>query len=291
VTYPNGGEYLTTGVPIDVTWTEENPAAQFHVQYTDNYGDLATTTDDFERSGLGADYTTGGDATWFLTSSSAHGGVRSARAGDIDDNEDSWMTRDVGGGDVSFWYRVSSESGWDHFSFYIDGDQELHVSGTVDWTRYSTTLAAGSHELKWEYDKDGSQSHGSDTVWLDDLEVIDDNTTWTDIIALTAPGASSTPWTPSVAGADYKVRLRSYYEGLYGDFDESDATFSVESPQADGDYDDDGDVDLADYGAFQRCFLESGVAPCNEAFDFVADGTIGLDDCAEFVPLIIGPQE
>jgi hypothetical protein len=289
VTYPNGGESLTTGVPIDVTWTAGNPAAQFHVQYTDNYGDLTTVTDDFERSTLGKDYTTGGHANWLLTSSSAHGGMISARAGDIDDDEVSWMTRAVGGGDVSFWYRVSSESGYDYFNFYIDDDRDLHVSGTVGWTQYSTTLAAGSHELKWEYDKDGSQSHGSDTVWVDDLEVVVENTVWTDVIALTEPGASSTPWTPPAAGEDYKVRVRSNYEGSYGNFDESDATFSVEGPQATGDYDGDGDVDLADFGAFQGCILESGVEPCNDAFDFVVNGTIDLNDYEEFVPRMTGP--
>ena len=55
--------------------------------------------------------------------------------------------------------------------------------------------------------------------------------TWTDIIALTEPGAFSTPWTPASEGPDYKVRVRSYEEiAGYGLWDESDATFTVGGP-------------------------------------------------------------
>jgi hypothetical protein len=65
----------------------------------------------------------------------------------------------------------------------------------------------------------------------------------------------------------------------------------MEMLPADGDCDNDGDVDLVDMRALQECFGSSGVQPCNDAFDFVADGQIDLDDYAEFVNEITGPQQ
>ena len=133
VTYPNGGELLTAGVPIDVTWVG-SPAQQFHVQYTSNFGQFDTTTDDFERTTLGADYTTGGDASWATTSSQAHGGTRSARAGAVTHGQSSWMTRTVGEVQVSFWYYVNSETNYDFFNFYVDASRKIHASGYGSWT-------------------------------------------------------------------------------------------------------------------------------------------------------------
>jgi len=282
ITSPNGGELLDAGVETSVIWTG-NPAAQFHVQYSGNYGDVESVTDGFESGSLGPEYTTGGDANWYVTASSAYTGTYSARAGSITHDELTWMKRSAGGGDLSFWYRVSSESSWDYFYFYIDGDRKLDVSGNVGWTQYSTTLPAGSYELRWEYDKDGSMSSGSDTVWIDDLEIVEDNTAWADIINLTSTGVTSTPWTPSVAGDAYKVRVRSYKDAAYGDWDESDATFAVE---ATGDYEHDGDVDLADFALFQVCFGSSPSGDCQAAFDFDGDDDVDPVDHAGFVPLL-----
>ena len=245
VVSPNGGETLTAGVATEVVWTG-SPSARFQVQYTDNYGDVETISDGFEDGSLGPEYDTGGDQAWYVTSSQPHSGSYSARAGNIGDNQASWMTRIVGGGDVNFWYRVSSESGYDFFNFCVDGDQQMHLSGNGNWTFYSTTLPPGSHELMWEYDKDYSQSHYYDTAWIDDLEVTTDNTEWLDIVALTDPGVMSVEWVPPTAGEDYKVRVRRIYDGgAHGTWDESDGTFSVE-PGLVGDLNGDGVVDLSD---------------------------------------------
>src|SRR5690606_31276659 len=72
-------------------------------------------------------------------------------------------------GDLSFWYKVSSESSYDYLKFYIDGTVQNQWSGTVDWTQATYTLAAGTRVLKWEYMKDGSVDSGSDCAWVDDI--------------------------------------------------------------------------------------------------------------------------
>ena len=261
------------------------------MQFTDNYGDIAVVTDDFERTSLGSDYVTGGDRDWITTTTAAHGGARSAANGNISDNQISWMTRTVSGGMLSFWYRVSSEDGWDFFNFYIDGVRQLHVSGIGSWTYYSTTLASGSHELKWEYDKDTSVSSGSDTVWIDDLQLNQDNTAWTDIVALTGVGAQSAPWTPSTEGDAYRVRVRAVYSGsINGAWDESDADFAVvASSVVIGDLNCDGLVNNGDIDPFVLALTNPGqyavdYPDCDiSAADINGDGLVNNGDIDAFV--------
>jgi hypothetical protein len=245
---PNGGEQLPVNETTVVNWSG-NPAARFHVQHTANYGQTEAVFDGFESGELDEEYNTGGDAPWFVTAAVSHTGSYSARAGDIGDDDNSWMTRTVGGGEISFWYRVSSEADYDFFNFYIDAQRLIHASGTSgDWTLFATTLPAGNHTLNWEYDKDFSYSHGSDTAWIDDLQIVDDLTEWTDIVGLTDPGAMTAEWTPTEESEDCKVRVRAFYEGAYyGAWDESDETFAVGAGSScPADFDGDGDVDTAD---------------------------------------------
>lgn len=278
---PNGGENLMVEVPTTVTWSG-NADAGFQVQYTSNYGDIQSSTDSFEGlGGLDPAYTTGGDADWLVTTSGAHTGARSAQAGDIGDSQVSWLTRSAGQGDLSFWYRVSSEANYDYFNFYVDGDRKIQASGTTGaWTYFSTTLPIGRHTLKWEYSKDSSSSSGDDTVWIDDFEISVDNTSWSDIIAMTAPGAMSAPWTPTVPSEDYKVRVQAHYPGGgYGTADESDATFVVQACVL-------GDIDIA---VFADIMVGSQVGTEYErcAADVNNDGWIDGRDVQVYVSILL----
>ena len=295
VTYPNGGEELSSGIATSVTWVG-NPDAQFHVQYSDNYGQSGVIVDGFETGTLGAEYTTGGDAEWYVVGSGAHAGSYCARAGVISHYDTTWMTRTVAGGELSFWYRVSSESGYDWFNFYVDGDRKIHVAGESGWQHYSTTLATGSHELKWEYTKDVNTTSGSDTAWIDELTIVDDQTTWTDIIALTETGATSTPWTPGEASTDCKVRVRAYYgAGSYGEWDESDATFAINSsPYPVGDLDCSGSVNSFDIDPFVLALTDptgydAAYPGCDRMLgDINGDGAVNSFDIDSFVSLLVG---
>ena len=60
---------------------------------------------------------------WVITDSERHSGTYAASAGYIGDGEQSWLTirLDISvGGEISFWYKVSSESGHDFLRFFID---------------------------------------------------------------------------------------------------------------------------------------------------------------------------
>ena len=71
---------------------------------------------------------------------------------------------------LSFDYKVSSEQGYDKFSFNVNGSKLFEKSGEIDWESYTWTAAsAGSYTFVWKYDKDYSVSSGSDCVWLDEV--------------------------------------------------------------------------------------------------------------------------
>ena len=209
-------------------------------------------------------------------------------------SQTSWMTRTATGGPFSFYYRVSSQSGSDWFNFYIDGSRVAHRSGTVNWTQYSTTLVSGTHTLKWEYVKDAGGSSGSDTVWIDDVTVSGDITSWSNIIDLTGVGATSTPWTPVTPGDMYKVRVRAYVDGGYGPWDESNSLFTVTESggcaptDLDGDIDLDGHTDGRDVQAFCSAIL--GVPTAGQIChgDFNGNSQLDIGDVAGFVTALLG---
>jgi len=80
------------------------------------------------------------------------------------------MVTAVAGDKVSFYWKVSSESG-DYLKFYIDSQYQTGITGEVDWQKKSYSLTAGSHTLKWVYSKDSSGSAGEDCGWVDGLKV------------------------------------------------------------------------------------------------------------------------
>jgi YHS domain-containing protein len=113
---------------------------------------------------------TGGDAHWFGQTGVSHDGVDAAQSGDIGHDQNTYFQTTVtGSGTLTFWWRVSSESGYDYLRFFIDGVEQDAISGETAWTQQSYSIGSGSHTLKWEYMKDGSVSSGSDCGWVDEL--------------------------------------------------------------------------------------------------------------------------
>lgn len=110
----------------------------------------------------------GGD--WFITDTNPYEGVYCTQSADIGDNGSTSMLLDyeVGAdGTISFYYKVSSESGYDYLTFYIDNVEKGSWSGEVPWTFQEYEVTAGNHTFKWTYNKDTSVSNGSDAAWVD----------------------------------------------------------------------------------------------------------------------------
>jgi len=122
-------------------------------------------------------FTTGGSADWAEDTSNSYYGGDSAVSGTITDSQNTYVQAVVNYSTtkaVKFYWQVSSEANYDYLRFYVDGVLKDEIAGTVSWEQKSFTLSAGSHTLKWSYEKDGSVSSGSDKGWVDKVEIVDD---------------------------------------------------------------------------------------------------------------------
>lgn len=127
--------------------------------------------EDWESGDLTAfDWTTGGNAPWTITSGSPYEGSFSAKSGSISDDQTSTLSvvMDVLANDtISFYRKVSSESGYDFLKFKIDGAQKDEWSGEIAWSSVAYPVSTGQRTFTWSYEKDYSQSEGSDAAWVD----------------------------------------------------------------------------------------------------------------------------
>jgi len=112
-----------------------------------------------------------GSYAWEIDDAGAYEGTYSAVSQDINDGQTATITvtMDVASdGEISFYKKVSSESGWDYLKFYINNQEQDSWAGEVTWSQETYSVTAGTNvEFKWEYDKDGSVSNGSDCGWID----------------------------------------------------------------------------------------------------------------------------
>ena len=112
----------------------------------------------------------GGNADWFITDILPYEGNYCTRSGDINDQQSSELliTLEVlTDGQISFFKKVSSEPGYDYLEFYIDNTKLDSWAGTINWSEESFDITAGTHMVKWVYDKDMYVSSNQDCAWLD----------------------------------------------------------------------------------------------------------------------------
>ncbi len=109
---------------------------------------------------------------WVHDDATAYTGSWSMRSGAIgDDGKSNLYTYMYDCSRISFARKVSSEEGCDFLVLY-EGEIEIgHWSGALDWEVISLDLPQGSHEFRFQYEKDGSLSAGSDCAWVDDVVI------------------------------------------------------------------------------------------------------------------------
>jgi subtilisin family serine protease len=114
-----------------------------------------------------------GNQPWFVTNQTAATGQYSARSGVIGDNQTSSLrlTDNFRAGTGTFYYKVSSEAGWDWLQFFVDNQSMGQWSGEVDWTQFIFSLSKGTHTLEWRYSKDPAISLGLDAAFLDNVDL------------------------------------------------------------------------------------------------------------------------
>ena len=124
----------------------------------------------FESGSFEPQWSFGGNAPWSITTENPHDGAYCSQSGNIGDNQNSEMEITLeltSGGDVSFYRKVSSESGYDYLEFYINDIKQGEWAGELDWAEVIFPVTAGEHTFKWVYDKDSYVSSGSDCGWID----------------------------------------------------------------------------------------------------------------------------
>ncbi|MBW6514600.1 MAG: hypothetical protein K0B87_07580 [Candidatus Syntrophosphaera sp.] len=131
----------------------------------------------FDSGVMPPEFTLGGDADWYLVPHTLLRGW-ALRSGEIAHSQSSWISTSLGVNSgsavtVEFDYRVSSESGWDHLRFYVNGSQVESWSGNSGWQTYSHTFTHNSPtlEIKFAYTKDGSVNANLDCAFVDNISV------------------------------------------------------------------------------------------------------------------------
>jgi hypothetical protein len=148
------------------------PTNKFHIE---NIGTPSSVlSQNFETNAI-SPLTTNGNANWTTQTIQKFAGSYAAKSGAIGNNQNTNMSYTVtvptGGASLSFYLRVSSESGYDYLKLYIDGVQQTQWSGTVSWTQQTYTLSAGSHTLTWTYSKDSGTAFGEDAAYIDNISI------------------------------------------------------------------------------------------------------------------------
>jgi hypothetical protein len=107
---------------------------------------------------------------WTITTGTSWEGILSAMSGDIGDNNSTILAIKISYSvqdSIRFYYKVSSEPGYDHLHVRINGTEILKKSGEIPWTRAAAAVSEGINIIEWIYKKDGSISGGSDCAWID----------------------------------------------------------------------------------------------------------------------------
>ncbi|MBK7214011.1 MAG: M28 family peptidase [Bacteroidales bacterium] len=152
--------YATVLQSIDVT--AEDTIYNFQLQESPAWS--------FETGSYEASWTFSGNAPWTISTETPYDGLYCSKSGTIGHSQSTEMSVQLNitsPGTISFFRKVSSESGYDYLKFYIDNVQQAQWSGTVAWGEVNYTVTAGLHTFKWTYSKDGSAVAGSDCAWVD----------------------------------------------------------------------------------------------------------------------------
>ena len=165
-TYKGKATLRIKPVPHDITLTVNDPAmGSLRVG-------LVVYSEDFETLDNGAfelpnGWTNDNERPWVVENHT----LKSGNAGQDNSNSTIQATYNfTNPGKISFSYRISSEDYSDKGFFSIDGVTKIDVSGSSDGT-FTENVDAGEHTFSWWYSKDGSQSHGEDAFFIDNIVI------------------------------------------------------------------------------------------------------------------------
>jgi len=127
--------------------------------------------EDFESGDFSEfDWGFSGNQPWTIDDSDPYEGQYCMQSGEIDHGQTSEIIINIEvppTAEVSFWYQVSSEAGFDFLEFYIDDEKMDAWSGDVAWAKTSFEIEPGEKTFKWVYAKNDSGTGGDDFARVD----------------------------------------------------------------------------------------------------------------------------
>jgi alpha-tubulin suppressor-like RCC1 family protein len=152
-------------------------SADFIVTTVDFVGDsLDSALDTAPAANPAITWSTGGDNPWFGENVFSKYGGSAAQSGKANTPGSTWLETTVTGTfTVSFFQKVSSQSGRDFLHFSIDGVEKSKIGGNVNWQQKSYSVTTGTaatvHTLRWTYTKDATIAAGADAGWIDMVRI------------------------------------------------------------------------------------------------------------------------
>jgi hypothetical protein len=110
---------------------------------------------------------------WKISAIDPYDGRIAAQSGSITHNQSSLLSIKTyynSSDSIKFWYKVSSESGYDYLYFKLNDVIVMRKSGEVPWEKAVIFVPAGYNKMEWIYVKDGSVSSGSDMAMIDMID-------------------------------------------------------------------------------------------------------------------------
>jgi hypothetical protein len=110
---------------------------------------------------------------WKISTVDPFDGRIAAKSGAITHNQSSSLSIKAyynSSDSIKFWYKVSSESGYDYLYFKLNDVIMMRKSGEIPWESTVVFVPAGINKMEWVYVKDGSVSSGSDMAMIDMID-------------------------------------------------------------------------------------------------------------------------
>ena len=108
-----------------------------------------------------------GFGTWIAQGAVSRDGSAAQERGVPDSGRGELCAWALGPGQVTFWWRASSEEDYDFLHFEVDDQRRQSISGLGGWSKVEQELSYGWHKLTWAYEKDDSVAEGGDTGYID----------------------------------------------------------------------------------------------------------------------------
>ncbi|MGD0341259.1 MAG: C25 family cysteine peptidase, partial [Bacteroidales bacterium] len=110
---------------------------------------------------------------WKLSAVDPYDGRIAAQSGAITNNQSTSLvirTYYNSPDSLKFWYKVSSEAGYDYLYFKLNDVNVFKKSGEIPWSKAAISIPTGYNKMEWVYAKDWSVSSGSDMAMIDMID-------------------------------------------------------------------------------------------------------------------------